>query len=390
MSESRFQDFWLNAIGTAISGGLVYVCTQPNDVNPNDPTIPPDDLATIYTDSTGATELVNPVIVDGNGNFFFYADPGTYTLVFYDPLGRLQEPQVYPDMVVATPGGGSVSSVGFTMPAEFSVAGSPVDSSGTLAVTKAVQNAGTVYAGPATGSAAPPTFTSLTALLTALGIADGTVTSVAATFSTSSALLTISLTGSPINTSGTLAFVINLANVPANQFWRGPTSGSAAPPTVGAIVGADLPNPGASSLGGVQSIAAVTHQFLTSISTLGVPTQAQPAFTDISGLIKASQQPALVATAFTATPVFDASAGSSFTITLTGAVTSSSVTNPTAGQTITFIITQDGSGSHAFAFPANFKGATVIDSAANHVSVQSFIWDGSAWRATSIGSQTSS
>jgi hypothetical protein len=44
-----------------------------------------------------------------------------------------------------------------------------------------------------------------------------------------------------------------------------------------------LPNPSASTLGGVQSIAAVAHNFLTSISTSGVPAQAQPVAADITG-----------------------------------------------------------------------------------------------------------
>lgn len=54
--------------------------------------------------------------------------------------------------------GGSVTSVTLTVPAEFSVTGSPVTGSGTMAVSKATQSANTIYAGPATGSAAAPTF----------------------------------------------------------------------------------------------------------------------------------------------------------------------------------------------------------------------------------------
>jgi hypothetical protein len=54
--------------------------------------------------------------------------------------------------------GANVASVGLTMPSEFSVAGTPVTTSGTLAVSKAVQNAGAFYAGPTTGVAAAPTF----------------------------------------------------------------------------------------------------------------------------------------------------------------------------------------------------------------------------------------
>lgn len=59
------------------------------------------------------------------------------------------------------PAGGSVSSVAMTVPTEFAIAGSPVTSSGTLAVTKQNQNANLVYAGPTTGSAAAPTFRAL-------------------------------------------------------------------------------------------------------------------------------------------------------------------------------------------------------------------------------------
>lgn len=61
----------------------------------------------------------------------------------------------------------------------------------------------------------------------------------------------------------------------------------------GTLPAARLPNPSASTLGGVQSLAAVTHQFLTSIGTGGVPTQAQPLFSDLSGSATCAQLPAL-------------------------------------------------------------------------------------------------
>jgi hypothetical protein len=57
--------------------------------------------------------------------------------------------------------GGGVSSVGLSMPGEFSVSGSPVTSSGTLAVSKANQSANEVYAGPTSGGAGAPAFRSL-------------------------------------------------------------------------------------------------------------------------------------------------------------------------------------------------------------------------------------
>lgn len=62
----------------------------------------------------------------------------------------------------ATGGGsGTVTSVAMTMPAIFSVAGSPITTSGTLAVTLANESANQVWAGPTTGAAAAPTFRSL-------------------------------------------------------------------------------------------------------------------------------------------------------------------------------------------------------------------------------------
>jgi hypothetical protein len=80
-------------------------------------------------------------------------------------------------------------------------------------------------------------------------------------------------------------------NAAANVVWAGPTTGSAAAPSFRALVGADLPNPAAGTLGGVKSLAAVTHNFLTSISTAGAPTQAQPAFSDLSGSATGAQLP---------------------------------------------------------------------------------------------------
>ena len=60
-------------------------------------------------------------------------------------------------------GSGSVTSVAMTVPTEFSVSGSPITTSGTLAITKATESANTVWAGPATGVPAQPAFRALVA-----------------------------------------------------------------------------------------------------------------------------------------------------------------------------------------------------------------------------------
>lgn len=60
-------------------------------------------------------------------------------------------------------GTGTVTSVGLTMPSDFSVGSSPVTGSGTIAVTRTTQSANLVQAGPSTGSPATPTYRSLVA-----------------------------------------------------------------------------------------------------------------------------------------------------------------------------------------------------------------------------------
>jgi hypothetical protein len=59
--------------------------------------------------------------------------------------------------------GGTVTSVGLSLPSQFTVTGSPVTTSGTLTATLAAQSANLVWAGPTTGAPAAPAFRSLVA-----------------------------------------------------------------------------------------------------------------------------------------------------------------------------------------------------------------------------------
>jgi hypothetical protein len=56
---------------------------------------------------------------------------------------------------------GTVTSVGLSMPSDFTISGSPVTSTGTLTVAYANESANVVLAGPASGIAAPPIWRSL-------------------------------------------------------------------------------------------------------------------------------------------------------------------------------------------------------------------------------------
>jgi len=120
--------------------------------------------------------------------------------------------------------------------------------------------------------------TSITDAGAACGVSGGagTVTSVALALPS---LFTVS--GSPVTSSGTLTGT--LASQTANTVLAAP-NGSAGVPGFRALVGADLPAPSASTLGGIESVATVAHQFVTGISAAGVPSLAQPAAADVSGL----------------------------------------------------------------------------------------------------------
>jgi hypothetical protein len=80
--------------------------------------------------------------------------------------------------------------------------------------------------------------------------------------------------------------------------------------------------------------------------------------------------------AFSATPTFDAAKSNGFKITLTGNVTSSTLTGLEAGMTITLDIYQDNVGSHTFAPPANIAGFVTILSAANAQTTEICYYDG--------------
>jgi parallel beta-helix repeat protein len=88
---------------------------------------------------------------------------------------------------------------------------------------------------------------------------------------------------------------------------------------------------------------------------------------------------------FSATPTFDASLGNTQKITLTGNVTSSTLSNATTGQTINFLICQDATGGRTFVWPTNVKGGMTIGSTLSTCSAQNFIFDGTNAYAVSSG-----
>jgi hypothetical protein len=88
-----------------------------------------------------------------------------------------------------------------------------------------------------------------------------------------------------------------------------------------------------------------------------------------------------VAVPFSVSPTFTSSVGGLvvFSMTLTGNVVSSSLALPSAAIVI-FQISQDGTGSRTFAWPANVNGGGTVQGPAGQVFTQHFYFDGTnAW-----------
>jgi len=198
------------------------------------------------------------------------------------------------DLVWATPtmgGNGTVTSVGLSLPAVFTVSGSPVTSTGTLSAVFTNESSTFVFAGPPAGSAAaPPTFRNLsTSDISNYPATPGTVTSVDLSMPS---IFTVS--NNPVTTAGTLTVALNTEA--STLVFAGPSTGAAAVPTFRRLSTSDI----AGFSGGSGTVTSVA---LTMPSTLFVSTGGTPITT--SGTLT----PALVGLA-TSTHVVFASAAS--------------------------------------------------------------------------------
>src|SRR3977135_3204431 len=86
--NTRYDNIALSSRGVPLANQNVAVCTQPANVS----TTPCSTLATIFSTAAGAAQT-NPLQTDLNGNYHFYAVPGsTFTIQIYGP--QIQTPFV--------------------------------------------------------------------------------------------------------------------------------------------------------------------------------------------------------------------------------------------------------------------------------------------------------
>src|SRR5690348_11091059 len=167
--QAAFADFAVGtgnfpyAVPSSISTNCVLVassttaltCTTSPAINGTDinaGTIPSSSLGTVGlaqggTGQVTANAALNALLPSqtGNAGLFLKTDGAGYT------------------SWAAPAGTGTVTSVRLTRPADFSVSGSPVTTSGTLTVTRNTQSANTFQAGPTSGAAAVPTYRAIVA-----------------------------------------------------------------------------------------------------------------------------------------------------------------------------------------------------------------------------------
>ena len=167
----------------------------------------------------------------------------------------------------ATGSGGTVTSVGLSLPSIFTVSGSPVTGTGTLTGTFNTQTANYVFAGPTTGAAATPTFRALvSADIPSLSYVSS-ITSSTLTVAGTSSIPTINLT-SGIVTAGTTGSVTLIPVITVDTYGRVTAVTTAANPqgTVTSVAALTL------GTTGTDLSSTVATGTTTPVITLNVPT----------------------------------------------------------------------------------------------------------------------
>lgn len=136
---------------TSDQGGLIVVSNAAGVAVSLSAAVTAPWFAGVLNRGTGVATLT-PSMGTINGGSSVTVPTGTGAVVYFDGV----------NFWAIAPSSG-VTNVGLTVPSRMTVAGSPVTSSGTFAVTDNVQAANVVFAGPASGASAVPGFRAVVA-----------------------------------------------------------------------------------------------------------------------------------------------------------------------------------------------------------------------------------
>jgi hypothetical protein len=153
-------------------------------------------------------------------------------------------------------------------------------------ITSATNTGQTLLVGAGSSLAVTSTGTITATAVPFSGVSSGTNTTMAGLCGTGCSLAPVAsgtLTANAL-ISGTYSTALTFSSA-SNSFTgvgTGLTALNASNLSSGTVPAARLPNPSASTLGGIESLVATSHQWINTISTAGVPSSTQPTLADIA------------------------------------------------------------------------------------------------------------
>jgi hypothetical protein len=343
--------------GVSLAGGCVFTYTGGTSTP----------LAT-YTDSTGGTQNPNPVPLDATGSANIWLGPSTYKFVIWSTGGTNCASGALQWTVDQVPGNifNNTTVTGGTW------------SGGTI--TGAAVSGGTISNAAITNSTIDSTPIGQTTP------ASGSFTSVA------SALNSMTFSSTPVFAAGSYGyFTMTLTN--------NVTSSSITGGTAGQLITFNLCQNGTG-----QTVGGITTGFTFAWPSnyLSPPTinpilsscTIVTAFYDGAYWNTVSTTPQILfgnfdTVPYSATPIFPAASYSNFAITLTGAVTSSTLTGGVTGQVVTIDVCQNATGTYTFVWPTNLLQVPGVSTSANTCTGISAVYNGSNWVTVSSSTVSS-
>ncbi len=345
-----------DANGVALAGGCVFTYTGGTSTP----------LAT-YTDYTGGTANSNPVLLDATGSANIWFGPYTYKLAIWSNGGTNCASGALQWTVDQVPGNvynnATISGGAWT--------------GGTI--TGAAVSGGTITGAAIANSTVDSTPIGQTTP------ASGSFTSVA------SALDAMTFSATPIFPAGAYGyFTMTLTNNVTSSSITGGTNGQQATWNI-------CQNGTGQLVNGITT--GFTFAWPSSFTNPPVINPTLNACTVVQAYYNGGYWYAIATTPqvvygnfdavpYSATPIFPAASYSNFSLTLTGAVTSSTITGGAIGQIVTIDVCQNGTGGNTFLWPTNFLNAPPVSISASSCTGVAAVYNGTNWLTVSNSSAT--